>query len=347
MGIMGRKYLVDIPAHLARRTDALIDSGDYESVSAFARAAFENQLLLHASNEETILVDDAPDTGTAPTQESASDDEQAIDSWREALSLSKLNAESVETAEAEPITDGPIWGQFNKLLPIKIGVRGLAVLQSDEGGPVPLEEFRKIVGEQASQVRTHLGRLDDAQGRRRGEKMAAGLPDGSSEKSVRRYRNHFLGSLDSDGDMRGALAEMGFVRLYVDGDGEMASLTDAGLDFAEIASPVLDGKDEPTMTLSEDERKFLIRHMAENIPGEIEGMRQILDWIENGHNTPNKLNKKVATMNEEWSEKMAKTMRTGLLGRMYDLRLVEREWEGIRVTYSSKDQESLIASGEV
>lgn len=321
---------MDIPSRLARRTEELIDSGDYESVSAFARAAFENQIFLHDSDDEAALID-AAEADASLDQESAQ--EVGGKGWRRGLSLSKIDADRFETAETRPTIKGPIWGQFNKLLPIKIGVRGLAILQSEGGGPVPLNRFRKVVGGQAAQVRTHLEKLDDEQGRRRGEKMAAGLPDGSREKSLRRYRNHFLGSLKSDGDMRGALAQMGFVRLYVEGDEELATLTESGFEFATSPNPVLDGEEEPTETLSLDEREFLIRHLEENLPKEIDGMKKILNWINQGDDTPNKLNEKVATLNRGWSEKVARTMRTGFLGRMYDLGLIGREWEGISVRY--------------
>ena len=100
------------------------------------------------------------------------------------------------------------WGQFNRLLPLKVTCRALLRIQTDDDGTrVELQEATKDIARAGQELADHLRAIDDASQHERDELLATGFPAESSapnsEKSLRRFRDQFVGSIDSLGALHG------------------------------------------------------------------------------------------------------------------------------------------------
>ena len=183
---------------------------------------------------------------------------------------------------------------------------------------------------------------DDKAGRVWGESFSAGLPD-NEEKSWSRFKHHFIGYMDTKGNSVGALSDFGFIVIQ----NNQVGLSSQGLAFAKCYNPILDDNPFASSLFSPEEQQFLIDHIKTHIPKEWQGIRLVLQWIDvDTVNTPNALTAKFATLNKDWTQKMANTYRTGMLARMHDLGLIYREKNGINVNYKITDNAKIIGGSE-
>ena len=115
-------------------------------------------------------------------------------------------------------------------------------------------------------------------------------------------------------------------------------LTKAGAQFAALANPLLD----PGLTgekFTDDEIRFLLQHIQSCVPEEVSAFTAIIDAINEGANTPDKmdvfLRARFGFQDEAaMTATFLSTQRTGAISRLADLGLVYREKAGIRVTYT-------------
>ena len=155
----------------------------------------------------------------------------------------------------------------------------------------------------------------------------------NEEKSWSRFKHHFIGYIDSKQNSVGALSDIGFIVI----DNNRVGLSSYGLAFAKIQNPVLDENYSSSLLFNREEQQFLIDHIKEHIPTEWQGIKQVLQWIDIGINTPDTLNAKFSTMDPNWTEKMANTYRTGMLARMLDLGFITRKKIGVNANYVVTD----------
>jgi hypothetical protein len=203
-----------------------------------------------------------------------------------------------------------------------------------EKGNVELDEFLETATEEAvmygEQIRAH----EKKEGKIRDEKISAALPT-EDHKSRIRYKFQFLAYIRRDELLDGAMALMQFCNVYQEKKKQMIGLTKAGLQFSLLNNPVLDNNNFDR-SLSEEECVFYINHIKENVKGEYEAVKWILNQIDNGKNEREMLNEVITkTFGKVWKATPAviNTQRAGLTARIYELGLIEKEKEGIYVKY--------------
>lgn len=349
----GMKLVVDLPDQLVGRIKDAVETGGYDDAREFVTTAIENQLKLEESDEASgsfkTLDEAIHEFGQSDTQIDSDSREEAKPHPTPESGLGRREYRSVvpsEPPELGRVSDGPLWGQYNRILPVKFVVRRLAnVLEEqageniDEATTTHLGEFSSDVAWEARNFGQELKRVDERRSRGRGEKLSAGFPTGEkTEKSIDRFESHFVGYADRNGNLTGAPATLRFINIF-ENDGHEVGITEHGLEFADIVNPVLDkdsGADEP---LSHEEREFYMSHVREVLPAEFEAMIHTANSVHKGDNRPTSLSERVAELNEDWSDAQASTNRSGLVSRMYELGLVDRHRVGQRgVGYDLTDK---------
>ncbi len=351
------KLVIDLPKPLVKRIRTAVERGGYENAKEFAEVALENQLELEESNggEESFTTLDEAVSNLEPGDSEPSLDERTETSAPE----SDQSAEGGDVTDAltrrtqaysriEPLNPpgnewleaGPLWGQYNRIFPTKLVVRYLANVQSDgvrefndarsAAGRPELKPFQRRAAQIAREYGFRIQEVDEQRSRGRGEKLASGLPTGDrEERSLDRFVTHFVTERDSNGKLRGATAKLRFVNV-VNESASRIGLTEFGTEFARLPNPLIDespGADEP---LSANERSFYLDHVRDNAPREYEAMVTTAEAIADGTDRPTPLTERVHQLNADWTQKQANTMRTGLVSRMNELQLLQRERAGQR-----------------
>jgi len=330
------RIIVDVPEYLVERARKLIGQGTYRDLSSFVTASMESQLTL----EE---------------RESA---EQVLTLAREQERVARVSARGLPLAADLSIPQGERptlgyptrpgdtlaeqwpWGQINKILPVKFTVRLLANEVSEVEPLVPLDVFRMEAARKAKEFGRWLAKNDAKYKRRWGERLSAGFPIGKDEESsLNRYASHFVGhERKRDGALFGALFDLKFGNAEVVGRALSVGLTEAGLEFARISNPVLDDSDLSS-SLSEEEIEFYLEHIRARVPGEVYAFELILSLIAEGVNGREELNEQIKKrVPLDWTDAVVNTQRAGAMARMYELGLIEKSREGLRVEYGVSER---------
>jgi hypothetical protein len=321
------------------------------TLANFINTAIENQLALEEmpfdERDQVTILNDIAHTQVSlnlPTSENPQEPKKFI---RPASELIKhqINYESLPFEEAKlPLSDKYIWGQYSKFFPVKVVLRCLGRLSINQN-QVKLKDLQNYAYAEAVKIKQALEENDKNSDRKRGERFSAGLPD-SNEKSKNRFVNHFIGYQTANGDNVGILLSLGFVSIT----GGNIKMTNLGLNFCRLYNPILDAGEDSSVLFGPEEIDYLLTHLKTNLGREYQAMQKIVEWINDGCNTPDLLNDKIKLLDYEqaltgkaWTEVVVNTMRTGFLGRMHDLRLIEREKHGNKTEYhATKEGKRLI-----
>jgi hypothetical protein len=340
------KLVVDIPDPLIGRVRKVVNEERYENAQKFVTTSVENQLELEESNVKEFKTLDEAVAGFEAGA-SGSGEKQEPESSTSEVGTDGLSQREYDTVPTVPPPDnkrlpgGPLWGQYNKIFPTKLVVRRLANVikgQNADGTSTPqngirwidLEQFSEETGQLARNYGLQIKEYDEKKARARGEKSSAGLPTGEdAEKSVGRFQTHFVGRSKQDGSLAGAAPSLLFVNI-TDEDVSRIGITEAGLAFAELYNPLLDMGPDADDPLSNDEQAFYLDHVRSELGAEFEAIVKTLTAIADGVNRPDALTKHVGKMNDSWSESQASTIRSGLVSRVHELRLITRERVGQR-----------------
>lgn len=233
-----------------------------------------------------------------------------------------------------------IFGQYNKLLPIKANCRALARLLANHNSGVPLKTAYSYIDKEAEVLGNYLSDYDNKHKIKRDEALATAFPSSGldSDKSRARYLNHFLGNVNGQGVLSGLLWEYRLVTL-ISGDLSRLQLTTQGFRFAQLINPVLDQiQDEPNQKFSSEEIGYLLNHIKTFISAENFAFQTLLKAIHQGADTPDTLDESLRFLiptdsDRSLSSSFLTSQRSGALSRMTDLSLVERYRKGVRVTY--------------
>jgi hypothetical protein len=346
------KYLVDVNQKQSEIIQKLIESNQYNSVAQFISVAMENQIYIEQSGEQS-------------TEESIASSENSI--------INKINEKKrwegyrVHNITTEPKTILPptfehltlklqnndpkkawLWGQINRILPVKIGIRVL--YKELENNPViEYNSFVKKAAEVAATINQEIKLYEVRNLLLRDEKISAGLPTLYEDASMTRYKSQFLSYKRKDNLLDGAFSMLRLANLESGKqNGKLfIGLTEAGLNFAKIINPVLDDSFFE-YSLSDDEINFYLDHIKQNVISEHEAIKWLLKKIEHGINEREALNKELKNeFGNTWnaSDAVINTQRAGLMARMTELKLLQKEKDGIRVTYLiSKTGESFLSN---
>ena len=327
------KYLVDLPEYIVSRIRGVVKIGKYQDIPSFLLTAAENQLFLEYQDEGGLVRKGAQKKGMEPIELTLLRNFSGVQATNPPSSTQYMYPDVENEGEL-----GPLWGQINRILPMKIGLRILGNILRSAGEYTKLDDFQEKAISIACFYGEKLRREDKRLGRLRNTSHSIGLPINDENKESReRYKNHFLAYLRKDGIIEGALGRLKFVNLKRDAQGnEFIGVTKEGLDFASLENPILDPNNAAKQTLSQEETEFYIRHVLHNVPGECQALRNILDYISSEISAgPNELNERLTRdyVDHGWSKAVLNTNRSGLIGRLHELRLIDKVRKGKEVTY--------------
>jgi hypothetical protein len=324
----------DIGSDLFIEVMNLIKKGAYSSPEQFLELAVRNQLVYErAGNRARTPVDSASrsrigEANSTPALEPAP--------WSTRFLLRTSGA----LPETQPIASGEhrIWGQINRLVPIKLVTRFLHVRGSSKQTWPSMEEVEQPLGDAVAELGSVLEEFDRRSDRRRDALLSTGLPRRGNEPSLTRFITQFVARVTREGKVYpGAVCQ--YPLAAVDGDQRLA-LTTLGVALATLPNPLIDGPiEEADTTLSDDERTFFIRQVVPHVPTEHADMRATVAAVNRGAISPQTLAAELILAvrrdpgTQAWSDVMMRTYVSGVVSRMVDLGILRRRWEGRRVTY--------------
>ena len=241
-----------------------------------------------------------------------------------------------------PTIDKWLFGQYNKLLPLKVNCRGLASIISRSSSDVLLDVAAKEITNAAVRFREYLVSLDFERKSMRHDMLSIAFPSGHADidKSKQRYSSQFIGSVtNANNKLSGLLFEYKFANI-VSFKPNKILLTKAGWDFALLANPILDDvQSDKSDKFSIEEKEWLIKHIGCSIPVEKFTFNIIINAILVGAISPEDLDEALFKMmrqndNRIFLKPFLSSQRSGAMSRMVDIGLIDRKWTGKRVTYS-------------
>ncbi len=344
------RYFVDINQNYFEKINELISSRLYESVSQFILVAIENQLYLEKQGAEKTNKDIITKKEPLVNKENLLEQIFMGEKFNN-IHMYNDDYKTITMPDHSLIAKFPqecdenycwLWGQINRIFPIKLGLRILLnKLESKKW--ISFDEFKNEAANIASNMKQIIEMMVSPD-LRRGRTMSAGLPKYEKEDvgvvevehSKARYKNQFLSYLrNKDNKIDGALAQLRFINLNMDNNDVKIGITKPGAEFAKIVNPIIDKKNF-NETLSTEEINFYIKHIKENLPGEYEATIWLLEKINSGTNTRTSLNNELSKdYNEVWdvNDKVINTQRAGLMARITELRLIKANKQGNSVTY--------------
>jgi hypothetical protein len=251
-----------------------------------------------------------------------------------------LSGEMVKTDYKTLSPKDWLFGQWNRFLPAKATSRALFNIMCERHSGIPLNDAANKISYAACDLGDYLRMLDARHGLRREDSLAAAFPSTthSGAESRLRYGNQFVGTI-KQGKFIGLPTALRLVALDSGKDPNLR-LTVAGAQFAALRNPVLDaGLTAACEKFAEDEIRFLLQHILSCVPEEVSAFVAVIDAINNGANTPDKMDaflrahfdlKDEAAMTTTFLS----TQRSGAISRLADLDLIYRQKTGVRVTYT-------------
>lgn len=360
---------VNVERNTKEQMDQLIRSGEYRDYSELISLAVGNQFLLHGSGAHTLIppqeahqpiVADSKATtfvkGISSPQQNGAPSTHLLDGWglpelfrlgnnlKEPSSFAPLPNDAFAVGMDVPV-DRWIFGQHNKLLPVKANVRALANLLRNEPNPggLLLDRASTEIASTAVVLGEMLRTLDSRSEKHRDDALGIAFPSSdptNSDKSRLRYATQFVGAISREGRMTGMLVDLKLVN-HDRHKSPRVLLTEQGWRFALLSNPIIDGPDrESGAKFSTEETEFLLSHIASAVPAEHFAFRVTLSAITSGSDTPESLDVALKKYLPERKEKpftdaFLTTQRAGVISRMADLGLVIRNRSGSNVTYAA------------
>jgi len=348
--------------------EALLEGGKYKEVGQILSAALEKRLVAYAGLRQTAKGASREESSVPaqpPTPSKASGRSRSRHAHRgvpprttlgsieipplfrlEGLSrvtpeVADPPAEEVETGQAVPLNKW-VFGQYNKLLPAKATCRALAHLLTETPSGVPLEKALRVIPEEAWLLGDTLAEYDHRFGSVRDDRLATAFPVSKQRgaDSCARYASQFVASVNERGQLSGLPYALKFLN-RVSGPNLPLRLTEAGWRFATLLNPVLDGPPQsPQGKFSEEEIRFLLEHVKQNVPPEDFAYRAISTAIRSAGEqaTPRHLDTALAAyvpddVRGKVSRAFLASQRSGAISRMVDLDLIRRKREAVHVFY--------------
>lgn len=331
------KYFIDLPGHLVQEIRKVIEKGDYKTINEFILTALENQIAME--NSEITEEDLFSSTVRIPKKISKHKENKKLIDFKDLLSISNLS--DIEFYECPDKSDlqypgtnyekSWLWGQINRIFPVKLAARILLKMQNEKNNSVRLEEFINYSCEIASKFGYELSKINNELKRSRDEKTDIALPLEGKIKSIDRYKNHFLiYQRKTDRILDGALGRMKFANINTDG---FVRLTEDGFEFAKMWNPLIDDDLSNPDTLSIEEKKLYLNHVKIKVPEERNPIYFLKKVISEGKQGLKEIDSEIKKIKPEWSDTVVVTQRAGSFGRMYELDLVRKTKDGVSVKY--------------
>lgn len=317
------RFVVEIPAALARAAAELVESGEFASVDEIARHGME-----------LALADRAP-TGHGPFPPLGNRKVLEVIAREHSMRGAETGPRGVAVVDTRD--SGPwIWGMVNRVFPLKLTARVCAGLCVD--GPTPIESLQARSVACAQLIGKVLKADDDEAGRRRNEARSVGFPLRKPlARAGQRYADHFAGRVSSDGTYVGGVFEVGLVG-PVEASSRLVAPTEVGWRFALLENPVLDGTTLGAQNLSTDESRLYLREVATSVGPERSAFLSILAVLATGPVDPQQLAARTTpTTAASVAPSVGDTARAGAVGRLIDLGAAERRAQGRSASLSITD----------
>jgi len=323
------KLILEISSEIYEAISLLVHEGRFRHVHDFVDIACRNQL---AAEEEGLAWPSSAPKGKGEVSRKDVEQSEVSDTAAAMLALPEGKGLTLDPRPPSAVVnnDTPLWGQYYRFLPMKVGARVLANL--GKNGLVPLLDFQASASEIAARFRLHLLVLDRKRQLKVGEKLATSFPSGE-DKSLKRYVAQFLvDARPTDGRLTGFMARLFFASTVARNGKQLAGLTPSGRMFAGLKNPVIDGDNGTSGTLSEEEREFLLSHLEKSVRPECDHMAAILGILRGGPKIGEDVTDELRSFYKaykkdgaDWSLAMMNTMRAGATSRMSELGLMQRE----------------------
>lgn len=313
----------------------LVNLGKYSSLEHFSELAFRNQLILENDTQQNSI--------------------HILDNTKLTTHNESFTGYQPRTIRPIPLSKErrgkPMWGLINRFAPGKLVLRMLASgLESSTTEWIDYKEFAADVVERAISMRNQIEKHYKNSQIVRGEGLQIGFPQ-KDENSRQRFADIYVGRLISDGRVDGFLGslELGVIRKASDGSLQIG-ITEAGLKFANMKSPLLDEffTVEHPIAFFKNEIHFLMNHVKKVRPGEYQFLDYLFTSVKNGMNTPQEIGNQVTdyVKKNKWanshgghiSEAELNTMKVGGMARLVEMRLIRIEKDGIHTKYQASSE---------
>lgn len=331
------KYVIDISQKQAEKIENFIKKGLYNSFAQFISTSLENQIYIEESDSYKLTTNsETQKTENYPLRTNKIFDNYKLDGIRNSPKTTSIPSFSQLCISLQKIEEEKIWlwGQINRILPIKIGLRVLYVLLGNEQW-IYLEKYKEQAANIAVEFGNTIRNYENSRGKLRDEKISAGLPEGN-DKSKTRYQAHFLAYMRGDGKLDGAMCFLRFVNLDNNDKRRVKiGITEPGLNFARLENPVIDNNNFE-QSLSEKEVNFYLEHIIKYVKSESSAMKWLLNELVNGTTQREAINIDLRKeLGNIWNvtDPVINTQRAGLMARMFELGLIEKGKMGVKVNY--------------
>jgi len=332
---------LDLDADLVSKIEKLVKDGKFSDFDQFVKFALKNQII-----EET-------GSGEGPKISATQTIRSIIDKKTQEIAkmLSDIPLEESEIAS----TSSPlIWSFYNRFFPVKVVVRQILHSLSSDKKWIELGDIQEESFTFAESISESLKNYEDERSLPRNKKISTGLPSPSSEinglrgakrkkkesklhASKIRFQEQFVGrAIKKPGyyAFSGSCFEMGLMRVKIEGERCLISLTDNGAQFAIMENPILD-KEEYNYAFTKEEAQFISNEIIPKFELEKIIVDLILSKIQNKDLTAKEIEdmfieqkKKFyqdIVKDEKEMEKLLKEIvqeRVSTMGRLSELRLV-------------------------
>jgi len=373
------EFRINIKDRLVPQIEAAVNDGNYKNASEFINLAIADKLEGPKTSAPSIDQFIAKDGNYAQYNISSADANQTSSHSNKYLTslasenprvficrLSSVNpiSKNLKQPELKIFNQNTIiWGQINRFLPMKIGLLIAAQEIEKFGDKYNLVEMKDLLSSVKSSAR-YIGEFlqvfDHRYNRKGPDKLSVGFALGNGlklDKGLARFTSHFvLRYRKTDKAVEGALVKLGFLRVYnMNGSGFKVGITESGINFLNLSNPVIDLLNEgdevsynPNKILSEEEKSFIIKTIAELIPIDFEAMKKVLNLIDSGANTQKQIQKGLQG-NEDFgsSETMIDTNKNGIIARLAALELIGRNKQSLNVEYYLTDAGNKLISKNI
>lgn len=363
------RILIDMNEVLVGELMTLVRQGRYQDLDQIMEVAATNQLKLEHTS--TGLIESqigGQNTRKQASKKTRNDMSDIRPETREGVSYSQSTLLREPSGERELVTAPGVddllfphypklediftWGQYNRILPVKVGLRVLDNMLSEysaslDGSDVAdLEEYHQQAAATAREFGLHIKSIDDNKGHKRSMRLSNGLPIGQDEgKSKSRYINHFLAKRrKKDNILDGFEARLGLVNIMEsESGGQCIGITEEGLKFSRISNPLLFGR-ESDWPLSQDEIDFYKNHVIEFVPEERATLHEVLILVNEGNSSAPAIDELMATAHKKdgWTGPMIVTNRAGALSRLWELRLITKSGIAESDIHITRDGETFL-----
>jgi hypothetical protein len=239
-----------------------------------------------------------------------------------------------------------VLGQHNRLLPAKVNARALIKMFVESPKGLTIGPTAESIAASAAALGDYLTAVDEARKASRDDALATAFPTTAedADKGRVRYANQFVAYQNSRGELSGLMVDLKLINVVTQKKERFIIPTRVAWELARLPNLLLDGPADGTVEkFTADERSLLLRHIASSVPVEAFAYRAILEAIQAGSNNPDAIDAALKKyVSEDRAEKLSQSFlasqRSGAVSRMSDLGLVERERDGVRVSYAATDE---------